>query len=123
MNFNCEDCPARIRKLRRCQENRFDFDDKDGAIWPMYVNKGGPSFGFCPGKATWDLRASKILRLAILAAETGVMYQTGGLAEQPSWWVDLLSWFIPRYNTRKFDMRVESITSGLGTDAKTPGRK
>lgn len=89
----------------------------------MYVNKGGSSFGFCPGKATWDLRASKILRLAILAAETGVMYQTGGLAEQPSWWVDLLSWFIPRYNTRKFDMRVESITSGLGTDAKTPGRK
>lgn len=117
VKFDCANCPMRIQKLRRCREKRWDFDATDNAMWPMAVHKGGPMFGFCPGKATWDLQASSILRLLILAAETGVMYHDGGLSEQPQWWVELLSWFIPRYNDRKFIMRVESIVGDGSKEA------
>jgi len=92
-------------------------------MWPMAVHKGGPLFGFCPGKATWDREASSILRLLILAAETGVMYRQGGIVDQPHWWIDLLSWFIPRYNDRKFIMRVESIVGDGSKDASKGPKK
>ncbi len=87
-----------------------DFTEHDNpSVFPMYVTKGGQTFGFCPGKATWDQEAMLTFKMLIVAAETGCHYNAGGLEDQPQWWIDLLSWFIPRYNDMKFANRVRSV--------------
>lgn len=99
--FSCATCPERIQKLRRCKEERMDFGEADGSQWPMYVEKGGAMYGFCPAKATWDTEATSVFRMLILSAETGTMLEVGGIYDQPDWWVELVSEFIPRYNQNK----------------------
>ena len=125
--FNCEKCPAKIQKLRRCGEDRFDFDHKDGSMWPMRISEGGSSFGFCPAKATWDSEAKHLFNILVLSYETKQLLYTGGIAQQPGWYIDLLSWFISRYDDNKFYSRARSI---LGSDKKgsnlgvhSPGNK
>jgi hypothetical protein len=78
-SFNCETCPQKIKTLRRCGEDRDDFTEDDGAIWPMVIEKGGTPFGFCPAKAAWDGEALAVFRLLGLAAET-VLVGRGALA-------------------------------------------
>lgn len=116
-NFNCASCPAAVQKIRRCREDRMDFSDKDGPIFPIYVQKGGQGFGFCPAKATWDGEAMTFYRLLSLASETGTMYEAGGLADQPSWWVDLAAWFVPRYRDFKVMSYAKAIL-GDGSSSK-----
>lgn len=99
--FSCATCPERVQKLRRCKEERMDFDEADGSMWPMYVEKGGAMYGFCPAKATWDSEATSVFRMLIISAETGTMLEVGGIYDQPDWWVELVSEFIPRYNQNK----------------------
>lgn len=122
MSFDCTNCKERIQKLRRCKEKRMDFTEADDpAVFPMYVSKGGQLFGFCPAKATWDREIMSIFKIAVIAAETGSQYSVGGLEDQPAWWIDLLSWFIPRYNDLKFRSRVRSVVGDgktNGTDAR-----
>jgi len=86
-----------------------DFTSEDDVNFPMYVTKGGPLFGFCPGKATWDKEVMTIFKTLVISTETGCQYAAGGLEDQPDWWLELLSWFIPRYNDSKFASRVKSI--------------
>lgn len=116
-NFSCASCPLAIQKIRRCREDRIDFSEKDGSIWPIYVQKGGQGFGFCPAKATWDSDAMGIYRLLSLAAETGTMYESGGLADQPAWWIDLAAWFMPRYR----DFKVMSYAKAILGDGSSKG--
>ena len=78
-----------------------DFTEEDGSLWPMYVEKGGGLYGFCPGKATWDTEATSVFRMLIIAAETGTMLESGGIYDQPDWWVELVSEFIPKHNQQK----------------------
>lgn len=99
--FSCATCPGRVQKLRRCKEERMDFGEADGSQWPMYVEKGGAMYGFCPAKATWDTEATSVFRMLIISAETGTMLEVGGIYDQPDWWVELVSEFIPRYNQNK----------------------
>ena len=114
-NFNCESCKPKIQKLRRCEEDRFDFDTKDGSIWPMRLHEGGGMYGFCPAKARWDNEALSIYNLLIVCCETKQLLYAGGIAEQPGWFVDLLSWFVTRYDENKFYSRARSI---LGSNNK-----
>ena len=111
VSFECSTCPASIQKLRRCREPRDDFTAKDGALWPMAINRkiSGPQFPFCPGKATWDAEAVSAYRLLLVVAETGSLYESGGIANQPSWLIDMLSWFLPRYNDLKFFSRARAV--------------
>jgi len=44
------------------------------------------------------------------------MLEEGPLMDQPGWWIDLLSWFLPFYNDQKFWSRAKAI---LGSDNKT----
>lgn len=67
----------------------------------MVIEPGGTPFGFCPGKASWDSEAMGLYRILVLSSETGNMYEAGGLACQPEWFIDLASWFIPLYKQRK----------------------
>lgn len=115
--LTCSICPDRIQKLRRCREPRWDFTEKDAAFWPMYVEKGGTLYNFCPGKATWDPEAAGVYQALVITAETGIMLEDGPLSEQPDWWIDLLSWFLPYYSDQKFFSRARAI---LGDGSSKP---
>jgi len=108
-SFNCKTCPERIQKLRRCREDREDFTEDDGAVFPMQVEKGGNMYGFCPGKSTWSHDAVYMYRLLIVCAETGTMLDNGSLYEQSDFWIDLLAWFLPFYDHQKFVSRVRMV--------------
>lgn len=86
-----------------------DFTEADGAMWPMYVEQGGEMYGFCPAKATWDHNLYRLFQLLLIAAETGVMIEVGGLRDQPSWWIEQAAWFFPRYDAIKFGSRMKSV--------------
>ena len=117
-SFDCQNCPKSIQSLRRCQEDREDFTEADGSLWPMYIEKGGDLFSFCPGKATWDHEAVGLFRLLVVSAETGKLYESGGLSDQPDWWIETLSWFIPRYKTHEFINRAKMILGDEKSNAK-----
>lgn len=109
-SFTCKGCPERIQKLRRCQEDREDFTEDDGQLWPIYLTPGGNPYSFCPGKATWDQDLNDVYRLMSLAAEISDLHLVhGGLVDQPEWWIEQMSWFLPAYNHHKFYARVRGI--------------
>lgn len=83
----------------------------------MGIEPGGTLFSFCPGKATWDRETMSTYHLLTIASETGALYLTGGLVDQPDWFVDLLGWFLPRYNDRQFYSRAKAIFG----DGSAPG--
>lgn len=119
-NFDCSKCRPNVKALRRCGEAREDFTEEDGSAWPIILHPGGASYGFCPGKATWDSEATGMVGMLRVAAETGMMLEAGGIADQPDWWIDLLSWFLPSYDQHKFASRVRSV---LGDGKKGVGPK
>ena len=117
VSFDCAKCPKNIQKVRRCREDRWDFTEKDDpSVFPMYVSKGSSLFSFCPGKATWSHETVSLYQSLKLSSESGSMWISGGIADQPYWWVDLLAWFLPRYNDLRFSGRIRSF---LGDD---PGK-
>lgn len=89
----------------------------------MYVHKGGTLYDFCPGKATWDTEAVTLFGLLALSSETGVMLESGGINDQPAWYIDMLAWFMPLYSTAKFLRQASAIFGGGGPtqNANTPG--
>lgn len=118
-NFNCAECPERVQRLRRCREEREDFTEADGAAFPMYVEKGGELYGFCPSKATWNPAIAETFRLLMISADTGAMLVTGGIYDQPDWFVEALSWFLPKYQQTKLSLYARMF---LG-DGKPKGKR
>lgn len=114
VSFDCSTCKKSTQKSRRCKEDRMDFTEKDDpSVFPIYVTKGSTLFSFCPAKATWDKQIKGLYRSLKIASESGNMWIAGGIGDQPEWWVDLLSWFLPRYNDLRFAGRVRGL---LGDD-------
>lgn len=107
--FDCSTCKASTKKVRRCAEDRLDFTDKDGVQFPIYAQKGGELYGFCPGKATWDGRYMRLFKVMVIAAETGAMMKSGGIEDQPDWFIDLLGWFLPRFDHIKFSTKAQAV--------------
>lgn len=119
--FQCSRCPIETQNLRRCRETREDFTYKDnGSVFPIMVTQDGEQFSFCPGKATWDHTVSSIYSALMITAETGNLWNSGGISEQPSWFIELLSIFLIRYNDHKFYSRARSIL-GDGSAQKSAG--
>jgi len=115
-NFTCSKCNDAVKKLRRCGEDRFDFTEKDNAsIFPMHVEKGGPQFGFCPGKATWDIEVAEIYKLLEITYHTKHLPFVGPLLEQPAWFIDCLHSFITMYDDYRFASRQKAM---WGSDKK-----
>lgn len=86
----------------------------------MRIRDGGELYNFCPGKATWDYQALHIFSLLMLTAHTGVFYSEGGLADQPAWYIDLATWFLPCYDNLRFYSRAESILGDKSTGKGIP---
>lgn len=122
--FQCSKCPLPTQKLRRCHEDREDFTQADnGSVFPIMITPEGQQYGFCPSKATWDSTVSGIYNSLMICAETGNLWTAGGISEQPSWFVELLSMFILRYNDHKFYSRAQAILGdGKGQKAVGPTR-
>jgi len=113
-NFDCSKCPKAVQKIRRCREERENFTSKDGAVFPIYVQKGGEGFGFCPAKAFWDQRNTDEFNELLLIAELKVLPRSGGLNNQDQEIIDKLAWFIPRYEIMKFSKKVEMVLGDTG---------
>lgn len=55
----------------------------------------------------------------MVAAEQKAMLVEGGIGDQPSWFISMLSWFVPAYDTQKFVSRAKMILGDAG-DSKQP---
>lgn len=118
-SFDCSTCPAAVQKIRKCMESREDFTHKDSNQFPMPVFKGGRGYGFCPAKATWDQHIVGFYRILVLCAELQQFPDGRPLIEQDPELLEVLSWFIPRYNQNKFAQNA-SMIFGSSDDNKGP---
>lgn len=116
-DFRCTKCPASVQKLRRCHEDRWDFGEADGAFWPIQISKGGELYSFCPGKATRDFEAVSLYNAVVLTAETGALWEGGGISNQPAWYMELVTYYVPLYNELRFISRAKMVL-GDGKGAK-----
>jgi hypothetical protein len=107
--FNCETCPKRIQKIRRCREEREDFTSDDGAIWPMQITKHGGYYSFCPAKATWSHEVHDYFNMLLISCETGNLPYFGGIMDQEPDFIENLSWFLPRWDMLKFNQKVHLV--------------
>lgn len=110
--FSCEGCRVRVQKLRRCQEDRFDFGPEDNAsVFPIFASSaklmGG--YSFCPGKATWFPEYQRDLNLLITLVETNSFLKAGALEDQDDWFVDLYLFFVPLYKQITFQAKVRAV--------------
>jgi len=88
----------------------------------MQINQGGLLYPFCPGKATWDHEVRAVFNLLMFTAETGQLYRSGGLINQPEWYLDLLGMFLPLYNKINFASKVKMVL-GDGKAPKIPASR
>jgi hypothetical protein len=116
--FTCSKCPEQVKKLRRCREDRENFTQKDGALWPMSVLKGGTTYGFCPAKSTWDHALVNWYNILVIVAETGQIPDGKPLVEQDAEFIEVLAWFLPRYQQLRFAQNAEIILGGSETSKK-----
>ena len=114
-NFTCQGCPTRTQELRRCREDRWDFTSEDGNQFPIRIHEGGGLHGFCPGKATRDPEASSLFELLTVACEMKALLVSGGIADQPGWFIAQMAWFGPDYSRQLFVSRARMV---LGDDSK-----
>jgi hypothetical protein len=119
-----------VQKIRRCKEDRDDFTRSDGSLWPMPIQKGGPSYGFCPGKATWSIEAAELLGIIELTYFTKSLYYPGSISEQPSWYVELIKDLLPFYESSKAAHKHSAMWGGgdkkpenKNAAPKTPGKR
>ena len=66
--------------------------------------------------------------ILLVAAETGQLWEQGGIADQPEWFIELLTWFLPRHDTMKFIAKADMILGGSKSKSAKksmpgPGRK
>jgi len=86
----------------------------------MYVYQGGDTYGFCPAKSTWDSETQELFKLLLISTETGQLLYNGGICNQPAWYIDLLAWFLPRFDNMRFASKAEMILGGDGKSKSKP---
>lgn len=77
--------------------------------FPIQLEKGGNLFGFCPAKATWDPAASQMFKILYLASQQKALLYSGGLADQPDWFVEMLAWFAPQFDSMMFTSKAKQV--------------
>lgn len=102
-------------KQRRCQEDRYNFTEKDNpSVFPIQLSPGGPTFGFCPAKIERDdFETTAIFQKLTAILETGTWPKAGGIDDQEYFWVDLVADFGPMRRTMEFNDRFGAIAKGL----------
>lgn len=106
-------------EARRCQEDRYDFTEKDGRAFPIQMTKGGPTFGFCPAKILRDDPGTYDLYVNLIAIlETHTWPRSGGIDEQDSEMVELVAQFGPLRRDMEFRERFRMVSSSFSGKAK-----
>ena len=80
-------------------------------------------YGFCPAKATWpgpDSVVPKFQTLLVAAMSKQMLY-SGGIMDQPAWFIESLSWFLPMYDQVIFMTKARAVI-GDGKGKKISGR-
>lgn len=123
-SFNCDTCLDSIKKKRRCTEDRWDFTHRDDIIFPMPIQKGGTKYGFCPGKITQagEMDAKRIFDVLILSSETNQLLYSGGLMEQPAWFIEQLTWLMPRHKQYKNYQEQKAMWGSGGSNNRNAKR-
>jgi hypothetical protein len=80
--------------------------------------EGGQLYGYCPAKATWDASNILMFNAITVTIETGLAWNSGGVTNQPAWWVDLCAAVLPLANDLRFVNRAKMIL-GDGKKDKT----
>lgn len=113
------------KEKRRCAEERYDFNHTDNpkGMFPIQILKGQKTFGFCPGKATWDHEAVNIFKMLLVSFEYKTLPFAGSVSEQPHWVVELLNLFATSYDSSKFVSRAKMILGDEKKGAKPHGFK
>jgi len=57
----------------------------------------------------------EIFNILLISAKTGALLYSGGLENQPAWYIELLSEFLQRYDILSFIQKAEMV---LGSDDK-----
>jgi hypothetical protein len=109
-----------VQKIRRCQEDK-TFTRDDGPMWPMSITKGGASYGFCPGKATWSNEAADLLGIVEITYYTKSLFFPGSISEQPSWYIELIKDMMPYYEGSKSAQRQQQMWGGSDSGGKDKG--
>lgn len=86
-------------------------------VFPIKIHEEGGLYGFCPAKATWDHEAISLYEIMTVATEQKALLNSGGIADQPGWFISMLSWFGPAYDRQKFVSRAKMVL-GDGSDDK-----
>jgi len=108
-----------VQKKRRCREPRWDFTAEDDNIFPIRIQEGGGLYGFCPAKVTWDREVGDLYETMLVCVEMQTLLISGGVADQPSWFIELLAWFAPEYNLQKFISRAKMVLGDSDNVSKT----
>lgn len=61
-----------------------------------------------------------MFNLLTISADTGNLYCAGGVGDQPEWYVDLLTFFLPIYDRLKFIAKAKMILGDSKQKPKTP---
>ena len=79
------------------------------------MEKGGPSFGFCPAKVLRDdYETSQTYRTLVTILETGSLPDSGGINDQDPIWGELVSEFGPYRRKKEFFSNVYQIATAAG---------
>lgn len=80
----------------------------------MYLIEGGPTFSFCPGKATWSEEAFEALQMLETTALLKAPLFSGSFMEQPAWYAEFVMEFLGYYEDMRSASRQRSMWGGSG---------
>lgn len=84
---------------------------------------GSSGFGFCPSKvARDDIETLIQFKELIMISEFKVLPYSGGLYEQDSELIDLLTWFFPSYELMRFAQKAVMILGDGSETSKTTSK-
>jgi hypothetical protein len=116
--FRCSKCKPNIARVRRCHEDRWDFEEKDGPF-PIQMEKGGPTYSFCPAKVQRDDHEVVGMHQTLIAIlETNTWPDPGGLNQQEHTWVDLVAEFAQYKRDLEFNNKYADVSRDVKQVAK-----
>lgn len=76
------------------------------------VDRYGSRYPFCPGKVTWYPYLQRLFDQCLVAKETGLLPEPGGINDQDEGFCDALPTFIEKYTWRRYG-RVWQDVNGI----------
>lgn len=99
--WHCATCrhktPGRAEVLK-CGEDDFNVLARKR----QQVDRHGPRYSFCPGKATWYYDIARVFQECRVTLETGILPRDGGLKDQEDLFVHVFPTFVEHFRHRSY---------------------